>query len=93
MFKGELDRLDASPGSEMETANNYAVDALSSIRTLPDASGSQLSLSYDYPLHDVTNSTGTLPSVFATELGTYDTADSITYTLYHIVEALQDSLL
>ena len=77
----------------METANNYAIDALSTITTMPNGiDTNQLSLSYSYPLHDTTNNTGTLNSKFVDVLGTYITSDTLTHTLYSTVDAVKDSL-
>ena len=77
----------------METANNYAVAALSTISTMPNGiDTNQLSLSYSYPLHDTTSNIGTLNSVFSDVLGTYITSDTLTHTLYSTVEGVKDSL-
>lgn len=77
----------------METANNYAVDALTSISTMPNGiDTNQLSLSYSYPLHDVGTNTGTLNSAFVDVLGTYITSNTLTHTLYTTVEVVKDSL-
>ena len=56
----------------METANNHAVTALTTITQMPNGVDTNaLTLSYTYPLHDTGSSSGTLNSVFVDVLGTY----------------------
>ena len=77
----------------METANNYAIDAMTTISEMPNGVDTNaLTLSYSYPLHDTTNNTGTLNSAFVDVLGTYLTEGTLTHTLYQAVSAVKDSL-
>lgn len=77
----------------METANNHATTALTSISTMPNGvDTNQLSLSYSYPLHDTTNNTGTLNSAFTDVLGTYLTTNTLTNGMYNVVKGVKDSL-
>lgn len=71
---------------------DYAIAACGNAKTLvlqipTSPSGAPMTLSFQAPINNAAGTTA-LPSTFINTLGSYTTANSLTYTLYKIVEGI-----